>query len=91
MPTRADARSRSRTPSAGTGPAGGVIGRGITAADLALRHDLQRHLRRLRAEHRRLLRALHELHRLEASSTELASLAELPPHHGLGARRVLPS
>jgi hypothetical protein len=64
---------------------------GITSADLALRRDLQQHLRRLRAEHRRLLRALHELHRLEASGAELAAPAEPPIHHGLAARRVLPS
>jgi hypothetical protein len=37
------------------------------------------------------LRALHELHRLEASSAELATLAEPSSHHGIGARRVLPS
>jgi hypothetical protein len=90
MPTRAAASLRFlRMPATAAGSAS-VMG-GITAADLALRRDLQRHLRRLRAEHRRLLRALHELHRLEASSAELAASAEPLLHHGLGARRVLPS
>lgn len=87
MPIRAAPRPCYRT-SALRSPAAGPAG--ITLADLALRRDLQRHLRHLRAEHRRLLRAIAELHRTELGPRDLASSGELRPLVN-GARRVPPS